>query len=295
MSPTVPLIQRFEVLLVSALSQVLADLSLPLHGGRIQCLIGLPEARPGCPANIGRLISAAVSRTFGIPASCVYVVERGHAAGCMALQAAAGKITSGESDMCIVAGVDSYHQAETLEWLDESGFLMSPQNRNGFPPGEAAGACLLASSVAVARYGLAMQARLRGAATAMELNTIRGTEACVGTGLSAALKDALAALRRPEELVTATYCDLNGERYRSEEFTYTLLRVQEAFVDAHDYVCPADCWGDVGAASAYYSPRWQLLLINADTPADDIHCFGRHPGRVPCCGGVETRRDWSTE
>jgi 3-oxoacyl-[acyl-carrier-protein] synthase-1 len=68
-------------------------------------------------------------------------------------------------------------------------------------------------------------------------------------------------LRLPEQAITATYCDLNGQRYRNEEFVYALLRTQESFVDAHDYECPADCWGDVGAASG---PLFASLAIRAN-------------------------------
>ena len=28
-----------------------------------------------------------------------------------------------------------------------------------------------------------------------------------------------------------------------------MMRTQDGFVDPHDYLSPADCWGDVGAAS----------------------------------------------
>jgi 3-oxoacyl-[acyl-carrier-protein] synthase-1 len=67
--------------------------------------------------------------------------------------------------------------------------------------------------------------------------------------LTAVLASVAGGVRATAELITASYCDLNGERYRSDEFVYALLRTQEAFVDPHDYISPADCWGDVGAAS----------------------------------------------
>jgi 3-oxoacyl-[acyl-carrier-protein] synthase-1 len=42
---------------------------------------------------------------------------------------------------------------------------------------------------------------------------------------------------------------MNGEPYRADEFGFAAVRVKESFMAASDFVAPADCWGDVGAAS----------------------------------------------
>lgn len=191
----------------------------------------------------------AVCSTFGFAASAVHLISRGHAAGLMALQLAAETVAVGKAEFAVAAGVDSYFDAMTLAWLDRTGVLMSSKNRNGFPPGEAAGACLLARRSTAKRHGLPILARVTAAATSVEPHPIRSAGVCIGEGLSAAINGVVSSLDLPRHAITATYCDLNGERYRSEEFMYTLLRVQMAFVDAHKYQSPADCWGDVGAAS----------------------------------------------
>jgi 3-oxoacyl-[acyl-carrier-protein] synthase-1 len=49
--------------------------------------------------------------------------------------------------------------------------------------------------------------------------------------------------------VTDLYCDLNGEPYRADEFGFAVLRTKEAFAMASDFTAPADCWGDVSAAT----------------------------------------------
>lgn len=49
--------------------------------------------------------------------------------------------------------------------------------------------------------------------------------------------------------VDYTICDQNGEAYRADEFGFMLARLSEYFIDPSDYMAPADCWGDVGAAS----------------------------------------------
>jgi 3-oxoacyl-[acyl-carrier-protein] synthase-1 len=42
----------------------------------------------------------------------------GHAAGILSFEHAVSHIASGRCDACLVGGVDSYLEAETLEWLD---------------------------------------------------------------------------------------------------------------------------------------------------------------------------------
>ena len=109
------------------------------------------------------------------------------------------------------------------------------------------------------RNGWPVLAHVAAAATAKEPLPLGSDGACTGLGLTAALQGVISSLKLPQK-ITATYCDLNGERHRNEELAYTLLRTQLAFVDAHDYLCPADCWGDVGAASG---PLYAMLAISA--------------------------------
>ncbi len=252
--------RRIEQMLISAIGEALGATLSTHERAPVQCWIGMPAPRPGLPSEIARTASSAVSSAFGLTPSAIHVLPRGHASGLMAIQVASQKVSAGEMDVCVAAGVDSYHDPDTLEWLDRNGMLMSAENRNGFPPSEASGACLVASRSAANGYGLPILASVMAASTAREHHTIRSTEVCIGEGLSAALKGVISSLHLPRQAITATYCDLNGERYRNEEFVYTLLRVQEAFVDAHDYQCPADCWGDVGAASG---PLFTSLAIAA--------------------------------
>jgi 3-oxoacyl-[acyl-carrier-protein] synthase-1 len=62
------------------------------------------------------------------------------------------------------------------------------------------------------------------------------------------MRGAVAGLR-PGQRITDTYCDMNGEPYRADEFAFAAIRLREHFVTPSEFVTPADCWGDVGAAS----------------------------------------------
>jgi 3-oxoacyl-[acyl-carrier-protein] synthase-1 len=176
----------------------------------------------------------------------------------MAIEEACRMIQTGKADFCIAGGVDSYLDPDTIEWLDHEEQLMSGENRSAFPPGEASGFCLLTSNQLAQRYNLPILASIVSITTAHEENRIKTETICIGEGLSAAFRKVCAGLKLPEEKISTIYCDMNGERYRNEEFVFTALRMQSAFIDVHDFIHPADCWGDVGAASG---PLFAALAI----------------------------------
>lgn len=262
LDPTLQGAERFSQLVFPALKEALAPLaqrnvSLQL----VDTLIGTPDPRPGLPEGIqealGRLVASETSlmanrRTTFLPS--------GNAAGLLAMKQACDNLHAGRSRFCVAGGVDSYLTADSLEWMDEQGILKSSENRNGFPPGEAAGFCLLTTGATALEFKLPVLGWLKTVGTAREECPIRTETICIGRGLSEAIKQATASLSLPDELVDESICDLNGEPYRSEEFALTVLRTQKAFVDFSRFVTPADCWGDVGAASG---PLFANLAVMA--------------------------------
>ena len=74
------------------------------------------------------------------------------------------------------------------------------------------------------RLGLEVLAWIIAAATTTEKNRIKTDDICIGEGLSEAIGRVSSSLKLPEEKINSTYCDMNGEHYRSEEFTFTVLR-----------------------------------------------------------------------
>jgi 3-oxoacyl-[acyl-carrier-protein] synthase-1 len=170
----------------------------------------------------------------------------------MALDAAQRRLTQGTFDACVVAGVDSYLEPQTLEWLERSEQLHAGGPRNnawGFIPGEGAAAVLLTRAGLVDQFRDTLLAQVLGVGAAAEHKRIKTPTVCIGEGLTAAFRAALQSL--PEgEVVSDIYCDLNGEPYRADEYGFTCLRMKEYFESTSDFVAPADCWGDVCAASA---------------------------------------------
>jgi 3-oxoacyl-[acyl-carrier-protein] synthase-1 len=54
----------------------------------------------------------------------------------------------------------------------------------------------------------------------------------------------------PGELFHDVYCDVNGERVRTDDWGFALLRTNALFRDGTDYTMSVSECGDIGAATA---------------------------------------------
>jgi 3-oxoacyl-[acyl-carrier-protein] synthase I len=245
-------VERFVELALPAAQEALAPLSkLPGNLPSIPIVVGLPSPRPGLRSDFEKqLVNRLQDRIDRIcSAAEIETIAAGHSAGLMALEVASRKIQNGSFEFCLVGGIDSYLEPETLEWLEENQQLHKTTNAWGFIPGEAAGFCLLCSAPALEQFELATLSSTLAVATNREENLINTESICVGRGLSEAVRQVLQLLPSPSTKIDQTICDMNGETYRADEYAFTIARTSDHFVDATDFVTPADCWGDVGAAS----------------------------------------------
>jgi 3-oxoacyl-[acyl-carrier-protein] synthase-1 len=245
---------RLGALLLPAIEEALAPLTALGAGPapRIGLALALPPPRPGQPGALVDELLAEVREQLGERFVRIARFEVGHAAGHMAMAGAEAGCARGAFDACVVAGADSYLAPETLEWVEACDQLHGGgplNNAWGFIPGEAAGAVLFGTPRLAQSCGMAPMGELVSVGIGMESRLIKTGEVCVGEGLTQAFRAALQALA-PGEQVHNVFCDLNGEPYRADEFGFATLRTGEHFRAASDFVAPADCWGDVGAAGA---------------------------------------------
>lgn len=252
---------RFVNLARPAATEALAPLHQTSAPWTLSACVGLPETHPGLPSDLApNLIETlkAVATERGSFASHD-LLPSGHAAGLMAIERACASLRQGGAEFCLAGGCESYLDPLTLEWLDACEQLKSETNRWGFIPGEAAAFCLLTRRATAARLQLPVWAQVMAAATAREESLIKTEAVCVGLGLTKALRGVLGALP-PEQVVDHVYCDMNGERYRADEYGFTLTRVGRRLARPSEFCAPADCWGDVGAASG---PLFACLAVAA--------------------------------
>jgi len=244
---------RLEVLLFPAIDEALESIALAPGTPRSTSIaVGLPSPKPGLPEDIQRQMLNRINKRYARYFGTAAAFAAGHAAGLIGLQAAAAKLGQGALDACVVAGVDSYIEPMTLEWLEKRDQLHSAgplNNAWGFIPGEAGAALLLMRESVARASGLPTLAVVLGTGGAMEPKHIKTEMVCIGEGLTQAFRGALGALPAGAK-VTDVYCDMNGEPYRADEYGFTCLRTKECFESASDFVAPADCWGDVAAAGS---------------------------------------------
>ena len=241
---------RLEPLLASALAEAARELAAasPHHGAH-HLLLALPEARPGFgKREAGELLGLALAsmRRAGLRAD-VRVAGHGHAGAVQAVEQAARLVADHPDALCWVAGVDSWLHADTLLWLEDQRRCAQPGVRSGFIPGEAAGCIVLAHPDLRRRLRLPVLAVVRGVHTAREAHLRTCETGTFGEGMSDAVAGAASVLRLPDEQVDAHYNDINGERYRSEEWGFVAMRTAAVWRSLQ-YEAPADRWGDVGAA-----------------------------------------------
>lgn len=173
------------------------------------------------------------------------ILAEEHAVGVLAVQHAISWLQKGISALVAVAGVDSHLDVEHLERLDYDGKLHSINNSWGFTPGEAAGAIVLTTGKLLNQTDAIPLARLAAVSTGCECKSLGTRTVCIGEGLTQAFRGCLSE----GDKVSHSYCDLNGETYRADEFGFAVCRTREGFHDAGRFTAPAECWGDIGAAS----------------------------------------------
>jgi 3-oxoacyl-[acyl-carrier-protein] synthase-1 len=237
----------------------LAERLPPEIGRGLVLVLALPEQRPGWErkdeARLLETIGEVVARRF--KGARVVPAATGHAGGLQGVQLAAGLLRGRGPEVCIVGGVDSYYHPDTLDWLYEERRAATEQVRSGFFPGEGAGFVVLAGHEARRQWGLDGRATVVGAEAVTESVIWSSDTECLGLGLGQALRAAAAPLGSGAP-IDRIVCDINGERYRSQEWGLAILRTAQLFKDATTYEAPASSWGDMGAASG---PLFAILAV----------------------------------
>src|SRR5215467_11689302 len=173
------------------------------------------------------------------------LVSDGHAAGLLALERAVRDIQRGDVELALVGGADSWIVPELLEWIDYGGRLHTVKDSWGFTPVEGAAFALVTTGRVARRLDVDPLSEILSVACADEQMLMATRTVCTGQGLTSAFFAALDG----QPPVTHTFCDLNGEIYRAEEYGFAIARTGSAFENADRFTAPAVSCGDVGSAS----------------------------------------------
>ena len=212
---------KYADLLAASLQECLGA-ARPEPAESIPCVLALPE--PSKRFRFGSLderLFAEVERRLGTqmhPESAA--VLGGNAAGAAALIVANDLLAKGRARFCIVAGVDGYLEQTIIDRLAAERRLLTPANSNGFIPGEAACAVLLAKRGDPA----GRRVEVLSVATANEPAPVGSGEPFRAEGMSRAVGRALELAGSAFGSIGYRLSDLNGEHYKFKEATFVAGR-----------------------------------------------------------------------
>jgi 3-oxoacyl-[acyl-carrier-protein] synthase-1 len=241
---------RITALAQASLAEVVCKLGAHGVDAELTLMLSLPELRPGFGARELEGVAQAVRAELPsqIRAETQTVAE-GHAGALASFERAAKLIVSDPARLVILGGVDSYLDAATIDWLASESRISCEGARSGFLPGEAAAMIVLASAEAREKLGLPSLGRISAAAQAREKRDPNIGAGLLGEGLSEVIAAVAAEHIEHAGYVDDVYCDLNGERSRTTDWSFAVLRHGSWFRNATRYRSAVSACGDVGAAT----------------------------------------------
>ena len=183
-------------------------------------------------------------------ANSVEIIRQGHAGGILALEKSMFLLRKEAVEFCVVGAVDSLVEYPSLNWLNELGRLKTDDHPEGFMPGEAAAFVVLELESSARRRGAPILAELVKTTFTSESATVLNSEPLRGVGLAQAIRQATQGDESQENEIHGIICDLNGEYYRMKEWALVLQKIYDPNKPLPELWFPAECIGDVGAASA---------------------------------------------
>jgi 3-oxoacyl-[acyl-carrier-protein] synthase-1 len=190
---------------------------------RIPVLVCTAEPeRPGRLEGLAHVLLQDIERELGFglhPHS--RVIEQGRVGGAVALLQARRMLAEGRYAQIVVAGVDTFLTGATLAAYDGEDRLLRPGNSNGFIPGEAAGAVLLAAW----QKRVATPLLLRGLGFGREPAPLGSGNPLRADGLTQAIRGALDEAGIALKDCDHRIADVNGEHYRFKEAALAITRL----------------------------------------------------------------------
>jgi 3-oxoacyl-[acyl-carrier-protein] synthase-1 len=212
--------------------------------------VGIPAPQPHAILANGSMVVPALMEQaqVRVATSEAHVLPFGRASALMALEAGLRCLEEGRADWVIVGGMDSHLDLGRLGALDAEQRLLGSGVMDGFIPGEGAGFALLTHERTARQHGHVPRVRVLAASSVIDPGHRYGTEPAKGEGLSNALTLLFQQVPEPGK-IQQTYAGLNGESFGAKEWGVSRIRHAARFAEDSGIEHPADCHGDVGAAT----------------------------------------------
>jgi 3-oxoacyl-[acyl-carrier-protein] synthase-1 len=230
-----------------AMSECTADLSLT-ELSQIPLLLCVAERdRPGRLEGLDDDLFGEFQGELGVEfdREQSLIIPHGRVSSGVALKHARRLIYEQSAPGVLVVATDTMLTWPTLDAYDRDHRLLTPENSNGFMPGEGAAALMLS------KPGDKEQLQCLGLGFSSEQAHINSGEPLRAQGLSVAIKEALADASMEMHTLDFRITDLSGEQYYFKEAALALSRILRAPRKEFDIWHPAECIGEVGAVAGF--------------------------------------------
>lgn len=175
-------------------------------------------------------------------------IHSGRASGMEAIAFAFQYLYNPQYPYVLIGGSDSHEDSSRLLPLENDGRLLTLGASDAFAPGEAACFLLLTPHLEFAQQRNGQVIALSAPGIADEKGHLFSEESYRGDGLDQAFKKAL--INQPEQSIHSIYSSMNGENHWAKEYGVAFLRNRKKFKSPVNTKHPADCFGDLGSATA---------------------------------------------
>lgn len=220
------------------------------HWGRLPVLLCVAEPdRPGRIDALEADLAVEIRRLLGVrfDEARSATVAHGRVALAVALNSARRLLAEHDCEQVLIVAADGLIGRHTLGAYEAGSRLLTGNNSNGFMPGEAAGAVLLGRADAAG--GPQGRLLIAGLGFAREAAHIASEAPLRGDGLTAAIRGALHEAGLAMHDFDCRIADVTGEHYYFKEASLALSRTLRGRKESFDLWHPAECTGEVGAAS----------------------------------------------
>lgn len=243
--PTLDGVERLWPLVRSALCEVVEDLGAAVAVAPVEVVVVLPMPREGMDSSaldqVGTLLVSRISAL--VPNAMVRRSGRGSVGLVQALEG----LERGASCVTLIVAADTLYAPRTLLALEEER-RFGPGARTPLVPAEAAACLAVASSQVARQLRRTPLLEIEGVGVAHEsVDVVEDEVGSLGLGLTAAIRTAMTGLQLPADAVDTVYANINGERWRSEEWGFVELRLPTAFRCQGPSFAPT-ALGEIGAA-----------------------------------------------
>lgn len=190
--------------------------------------------------------------SLAIPRDHWNQIEHGRTGIVRAVREASVALRSGKWRSCLVGGIDSLLELQTLEWLRQTGQMKTPTKPDGLRPGEAAAFALLERFDSARHRKAQVLAVLAGASLSQDQHHEGAGERTRGAAIVETVVQLLASRGASVQADAWIISDHNGEYHRACALGSALAQLAQQLPSlvAKPRWLPAMSFGDTGAASA---------------------------------------------